>query len=290
MSDLYENAMDSIDFGIRLFLQDDGFKSAQKHALLAVFHGVELLLKARLYKEHPLLIYKRPESRLDDDAFTISLPETLARFRNCGIEIDKAEAKTLEDLRRRRNRIAHHRYKKDSHDYQVLGKAPRFVYDFLPKHMGKTLEEVLDGELFSEARKAILSYEELRSEADVEVERRTTPRSKDDLGNMPATAFCPECDNETLVIGTELGTIASSADPHSRWSNAPRAASTGRLNTSMGSRSARAASRSGSTTTATSPWWRIAHPAPRAPSYPCPQSAAAHQLPTGMGLAKYPIP
>ena len=205
MNDLFENAIDSIDFGIRLFLEDDESESTQKHALLTVFHGVELLLKARLHQEHPLLIYKRPEAKLNDDTFTVGLPETLARFRNCGIAIDKAEVIVLEDLRRRRNRIAHHRYEKDEHDYQVLGKALKFVYGFLPQHMGKTLEEVLDDELYAKAREAILSYEERFNEATAEVEQRTTPHTKDDLGNMPDTATCPDCDNETLVIGTELG-------------------------------------------------------------------------------------
>jgi len=205
MNDLFENAIDSIDFGIRLFLEDDESGSTQKHALLTVFHGVELLLKARLYQEHPLLIYKRPEARLDNDAFTVGLPETLARFRNCGIAITEAEGIVLEDLRRRRNRIAHHRYEKDEHDYQVLGKALNFVYGFLPQHMGKTLDEVLDDELYAKAREAILSYEERLNEARAEVDLLTTPRRKDDLGNMPDSATCPDCDNETLVIGTELG-------------------------------------------------------------------------------------
>ena len=71
--------------------------------------------------------------------------------------------------------------------------------------MDKTLEEVLDDELYAKAREAILSYEELLEEAEAEVKRRTTPRRKDDLGNMPDTATCPDCDNETVVIGTELG-------------------------------------------------------------------------------------
>jgi transcription elongation factor Elf1 len=206
MNELFNNAIDSVEFGLRLFLiEESKFKTAHKHALLSVFHGIELLLKARLFEEHPLLIYKNLEAPLSDDSTTVGLREILARFRNCKINIDNDETNVLEDLRCRRNRIAHHCYRKDPQDYLVLGKALKFVYDFLPKQMETSLEDHLAPELYRRAREAILSYEERFAEAEAEVRRLTTPRTKDDLDSLASRATCPNCNNETMVIGTEHG-------------------------------------------------------------------------------------
>ncbi|MEI9930409.1 MAG: hypothetical protein WDM89_07605 [Rhizomicrobium sp.] len=57
MSDIYDNAVDSLLIGIDFFLQERSY-SSRKHAILTLFHAIELFLKERLYQENPILIYR----------------------------------------------------------------------------------------------------------------------------------------------------------------------------------------------------------------------------------------
>lgn len=47
VSPIYENAIDSLRIGMGFFLKDAGY-SSRKHAILTVFHAIELMLKERL--------------------------------------------------------------------------------------------------------------------------------------------------------------------------------------------------------------------------------------------------
>lgn len=204
MSALFENAIDSLEFGIRTYLKDD-HPTAHKHAIRDVFHAVELLLKERLSREHELLIYRDVDKPLSDGSLTVGLDETLARFENLGIGLPPSDVAVLKDLRRRRNRIEHHSFEADPVHKYVIGKALRFIYYFLQSHLSTSLEEEIDPALYAKAREAILSYEELLKEALKEVAERTTPRTKDDLASMPTSMVCPECNHSTLVPKSDRG-------------------------------------------------------------------------------------
>jgi hypothetical protein len=61
-SAIYENAIDSLGIGMEFFLKEDGY-SSRKHAVLTVFHAIELLLKVRLARTNPILIYKNIDAK-----------------------------------------------------------------------------------------------------------------------------------------------------------------------------------------------------------------------------------
>jgi hypothetical protein len=44
MNALYENAVDSLRIGMEFFLKEKNY-SSRKHAILTLFHAIELLLK-----------------------------------------------------------------------------------------------------------------------------------------------------------------------------------------------------------------------------------------------------
>ncbi len=204
MSDLFDNAIDSLEFGIRVYLYGE-YETAHKHAILNVFHSIELFLKEKLFRVHPVLIYRNIDSPISDDSLTVGLKEILLRFKNIGIVLDTKQEKILRDLQRRRNRIEHHKFEPDDSHYHIIGKSLKFLYYFLPEHLESSLEEHLEEDLFRQARESILKYEERLSEAEQEIDQRTTPKTKDDLCDPTDSASCPECFNHTVVIGTERG-------------------------------------------------------------------------------------
>ena len=134
MSEILENALDSLQMGVEHYL-DQTLETANKWAILAMFHAIDLLLKERLYREHPLLIYKSIDQPVGDDSLTVGLRETLVRFANLDIAIQDKHHKVLLDLQKRRNRIEHHRFVPDKSHKYVLGEALAFVTYFLQEHL-----------------------------------------------------------------------------------------------------------------------------------------------------------
>ncbi len=199
MSEILENALDSLRMGVRHYL-DKKLETADKWAILELFHTIELLLKERLNREHPLFIYKNIDQPISDDSITVGLRETLARFSNLDIEIEEEHTKILLDLQKRRNRIEHHRFVRDKSHRHVLGEALKFIKYFLEDHLEEDLEDHLPPKHFEEVKSLILSYEELvrRAESDAEsVLHRFSPKEQ----SMIEIATCPQCANESLVLG-----------------------------------------------------------------------------------------
>lgn len=178
---------------------DKRLKTSDKWAILELFHTIELLLKERLYREHPLFIYKNVDQPVGDDSNTVGLRETLVRFDNLDIEIPEDYRKILLDLQKRRNRIEHHRFVPDKTHRHVLGEALKFINYFLEEHLEEDLENHLPAKLFEEAKSLILSYDKLvrRAELDVRsVVNKFDPKEQ----SMMEVATCPQCGNETLLL------------------------------------------------------------------------------------------
>ena len=199
MSDLFDNAVDSIRMGLRHF-KDQTLNTRDKWAILEFFHAIELLLKERLHREHPLLIYRKLEQRIGDESITVGLEEFLGRFANIDLELPEEYVRILRDLRRRRNRIEHHQFVPcDSHRI-VLGESLKFIRDFLEQHLNEDLEHLVSPADFDEVKELILSYEELvrRAQARLEAARsRLSPKDQ----TLIDTGTCPECGNRTVLVG-----------------------------------------------------------------------------------------
>lgn len=199
MDGIFKNAVDSIQMGLRHF-QDEALPTRDKWATLELFHAIELLLKERLYREHPLLIYRRLEKPIGDDAATVGLDEILKRFGNLGLELPKEYVHILQDLRRRRNRIEHHRFVPDESHRNVLGEALKFIHYFLDQHLEEDLEDLISPREFDEVKELILGYDELvrRAQANLEAAySRFGPKDRP----MLSTGTCPECGNRMVLVG-----------------------------------------------------------------------------------------
>lgn len=199
VSPLLDNAIDSIALGTKFYVQQDA-PNPNKHAIRSLFHGIELLLKERLRRENRILIYKDIDRVITNDSMTVGLKETLARLHNLEIRLDKSHTDDIIALQKKRNRIEHHIYTNEDDDYITIGMALRFAYFFMKNHLEVELSDFIDKGLYKTVREIILKYQERLDEAEKEVEKLTTPTTKDDLYDHPISAICPQCGNQTLVV------------------------------------------------------------------------------------------
>src|SRR5438067_3451286 len=95
--DLLENGLDFVTSGIEVFfLTDTPDPKAHKYAILHIFAGVLLLLKERLVRVHPSLIFKDVSHYGNPRAKTTDYTETIARLRANHVLIDETNQRLLD--------------------------------------------------------------------------------------------------------------------------------------------------------------------------------------------------
>ena len=123
ISPIFENAIDSLRIGMDFFQRESSY-SSHKHAILTVFHAIDLFLKERLHRTNPVLIYKNIDKKVTDESFTVGLADAITRLENTGIKLPADQRAILEKIQGRRNRIEHHRYDhKDDEDAVTIAEA-----------------------------------------------------------------------------------------------------------------------------------------------------------------------
>jgi hypothetical protein len=186
---LMENATDSLQHGVNSFLIRDEAPTAIKHAILQIYHSIELFLKARLAQVHPVLIYKTLDKRIGADSKTVGLVEVVVRLENLGLSLSEAHVRSLLELQRRRNRIEHFHFTPSVDHIAVVGQALKFLLEFLPS-LGVSLEELVEnGDHYRQLLEAVFSYEERVKRAE---------REAADTG-LPVVD-CPYCGESTVAL------------------------------------------------------------------------------------------
>jgi len=204
VTDLLDNAIDSLVFAVDLFLNDNP-PTAQKHATLNVFHAVELLLKEKLAREHPLFIYRKLDKPITPESQTVGLVDATDRLGNLGVKLSLKDKAVLKRLQTRRNEIMHYKFDASLDHKTLVAQALRFIYHFLKDHLDTSLEDVVsEEESYREIWSMIFEYEERLKEAESLIESELNAHDPKDR-----TCFeivdCPECGNETVLIGSERG-------------------------------------------------------------------------------------
>jgi hypothetical protein len=208
VSEIYDNAVDSLRIGMEFFLKETNY-SSRKHAILTVFHAIELLLKEQLSRTNQILIYKNIDAKITENAPTVGLRESLARLENLGLGIPKEEKETIENIQRIRNRIEHHRYvHKEAEDDAIIASSLKFILYFVEMVLQTKLEDHIDGEILRNINSRVLEYSERRGLADFRFEewcRKMWPEWDQDVDDVPpefpGTDYCPECRQAYLIIG-----------------------------------------------------------------------------------------
>lgn len=204
MSGIFNNGIDSLKLGIKFYINNE-IETAHKHAILNIFHSIELFLKEKLYKIHPLLIYEDIDKPIGDHVRTVGLEKIIIRYKNIGSPLGEKNEKILIDLKKKRNKIEHHQFNPEDSDFSLIGKALKFLYYFLPEQLDCSMEDHLDVEIYKKMREIILEYEVRLTEAEEKVKEETTAYTKDDLCSITCSTSCPECGNDTVVVDGKKG-------------------------------------------------------------------------------------
>ena len=144
---LVENGIDFVRSGIeQYFLRDTPSPRDHKYAVLHVFAGVLLLLKARLSREHPSLIFVKVDDVGNPEAVTVGLKSAIERLKTIA-KIDlTSDRPTLLRAQHIRNRLEHYDASLDLKDTQELvGRLCEFVYVFLRDQLDQDLQTHLKG-------------------------------------------------------------------------------------------------------------------------------------------------
>jgi hypothetical protein len=208
VSAIYQNAVDSLRIGMEFFLKGDGY-SSRKHAILTVFHAMELMLKERLAQTNPILIYKNIDTKITADAMTVSVREALTRLENLGLGIPDEEKKTIENIQRVRNRIEHHRYDlNENEDDAIIASSLKFILYFVEFVFERKLDGHIDSNILRDINHRVFEYNERQGLAEhrfnewAHMEWPDWDEEKSDLPEEFGGALpCPECRQDWLVIG-----------------------------------------------------------------------------------------
>ncbi|PPC93079.1 MAG: hypothetical protein CTY33_09530 [Methylotenera sp.] len=132
--DLLENATDSIKQAIELLALPDEKSDARrlKQAILATAHGVELLLKERLRRVHPVLVWENVDRFPSLSARTVTVDIAMSRLINIGGLRDLAhDVDLIKSLRDTRNAIEHYVWSTTKEEADlIVGQALGFALHF----------------------------------------------------------------------------------------------------------------------------------------------------------------
>lgn len=194
--DLLSNAIDSLHHAIEHFapLGDEAVASDYKRAILDVSHAVELLLKERLSREHPALIWRNVEKYPSLDAQTVTVDEAIARLDSiCSVKISEEDRAAINASKRLRNSIQHFRFSVTEKEAKIsIGKMLAFILDFSEKELAHSIRRDLQRD---DRLRDLLKIHEFYQEYDKRVEAEM--RSK---GKWPET--CSQCDLTSFDVMT----------------------------------------------------------------------------------------
>lgn len=132
--DLLDNANDSIWQAIELLAWKDETNEARrlKQAILAVAHGVELMLKERLRRVHPVLIWENVDKYPSLNARTVTTDSALNRLVKIGgLHYLEDDRDLIESLRDTRNAIEHYSWTTTKSEAdRIVGQALGFALHF----------------------------------------------------------------------------------------------------------------------------------------------------------------
>ena len=203
---LFDNAVDSLEHGIRMY-RDATYPNAHKYAVLAVYQAIELFLKDALWRVDPLLIYSDMVTPIREDGHTVGYKEAAMRLSKQGIQVDPAALAAIKKLQKRRNRIEHFEYQEAGKDKYDMAAALKVLWDFVPKYLRtEGLATFVEADLCVELQQHIFDYDRLVAEAQ---KRMLDEKGIEDVkpGDLPETTVveCPECEQRLLVISGRDG-------------------------------------------------------------------------------------
>jgi hypothetical protein len=133
-----------------------------KFAVLHAVTATELVLKERLARIHPSLIYRNIDCSDFRDADTVSLSKLPQRLLNFGVALKPKEAQIIGTFAKWRNEIAHHMPSFDRRAVnRQLPELLNFLTAFLHQELSTQLEDFLPRSLFRAASRILREWKRI---------------------------------------------------------------------------------------------------------------------------------
>ncbi len=114
---LRENAYDFLNESIRSAARARDEPAAWKFAVLSVVQAIELLLKARLYEAHPVLVFEN----VDRPNRTVSLSQAVKRIKSAAeIHLTSREERSIRKAQQWRDQIIHHEFEFSAYEVESV--------------------------------------------------------------------------------------------------------------------------------------------------------------------------
>lgn len=185
-----------------VFLEESlrSFKSgALTFAILHVTTAVELILKERLARIHPNLIFKSLDAETLDRSKTVGLRELPLRLAHLGVQIRPRNLETIRQVARWRNEIVHHTPTYDRNSALAkLGEIYEFLGSFLVHQLAIDLKNIIPNDLYKTAATLLKEWKEVVAEA-----RRRASQSGETVLPDP----CPRCGADQVLTEGSDGKI-----------------------------------------------------------------------------------
>ncbi|MEU1516185.1 hypothetical protein ABZ490_29295 [Streptomyces sp. NPDC005811] len=179
-----------------------------KYAVLHLQAAAEVLLKARLLREHWNLVFKDPGKATrkafeSGDFESCGTDATVERLRDiAGVTIDRKDVEALKDLARDRNALQHYGLTHNAH--AVEARAGR-VLDFLMRFLDTQLLPLLEGDERERAKHDMGPVAVGVRHISSYVKRRLDRLRGELAGLEDQTIMCPYCEQMTLIVASGSG-------------------------------------------------------------------------------------
>ncbi|WP_353852631.1 hypothetical protein [Dehalobacter restrictus] len=188
-------AINNINIAKEDTTDEDGVKRLLKYAMLHLSSGIELIFKHRLLKENWTYIFadmnKASKQFFESGDFkSVDSASNIDRLKNlCDISLTKDEEKTLENLRKRRNKTEHFKIKESIESIEVIMcDSLSLILNFIAKHTKLDSISGEESELFERIKKETKDLEEVIAAREKIIEAGA---KKD--GILDDLITCPDC-------------------------------------------------------------------------------------------------
>ena len=210
---LFENGVDFIRSAIEdYFLKDTAKPAAFKYAVLHMYAGVLLLLKERIRREAPLLVFTANKKTLNFSEIQSTLPFV-------SVTLKASDLNMLKRFQEQRNVLEHYECNLDLETTKaLLGQLAAFTYFFFRDQLSEDLEDHLEASTALRLRDLKGIYERRTSEHRRAWRQRATryfslTNEEVETIRRSAEAFdprdepyphefieCPECSDDSVVM------------------------------------------------------------------------------------------
>lgn len=145
LSPLLESAYDFVEHSLDVAANAEEEPRLWKFAIIDIATAVELFLKERLRREHPVLIYTKVD---DGSGHTVSMDVALKRLRVCNVTFDADDVARLNRARDMRNAIVHFSTQASSEQLRAAYvDLFEFAHVFHERELGEELHDEI-GEVY----------------------------------------------------------------------------------------------------------------------------------------------